>query len=230
MTDSVQMIEILPSLLSADFARLGEHIGQVEAAGASMLHFDVMDGHFVPNLTMGTPVLQSIRKITRAHLDVHLMVTNPDAFAPIFIEAGADSVSVHQEVCPHLDRTLRLIQSEGAQAGVVLNPSTPVSTLDEVLEVVDFVLIMSVNPGFGGQKFLPNSLNKVRQLAERRERLGLAFKIEIDGGIGASNAADAVKAGAEWLVAGNSIFGAPNPGAAFLALRETAHSGLRQLA
>ena len=224
------MIEILPSLLSADFARLGEHIGQVEAAGASMLHFDVMDGHFVPNLTMGTPVLQSIRKITRAHLDVHLMVTNPDAFAPIFIEAGADSVSVHQEVCPHLDRTLRLIQSEGAQAGVVLNPSTPVSTLDEVLEVVDFVLIMSVNPGFGGQKFLPNSLNKVRQLAERRERLGLAFKIEIDGGIGASNAADAVKAGAEWLVAGNSIFGAPNPGAAFLALRETAHSGLRQLA
>ena len=230
MTDSVQMIEILPSLLSADFARLGEHIAQVEAAGASMLHFDVMDGHFVPNLTMGTPVLQSIRKITRAHLDVHLMITNPDQFAPSFIEAGADSVSVHQEVCPHLDRTLRLIQSEGAQAGVVLNPSTPVSTLDEVLEVVDFVLIMSVNPGFGGQKFLPNSLNKVRQLAERRERLGLAFKIEIDGGIGASNAADAVKAGAEWLVAGNSIFGAPNPGAAFLALRETAHSGLRQLA
>lgn len=230
MTDSVQMIEILPSLLSADFARLGEHIAQVEAAGASMLHFDVMDGHFVPNLTMGTPVLQSIRKITRAHLDVHLMITNPDHFAPSFIEAGADSVSVHQEVCPHLDRTLRLIQSEGAQAGVVLNPSTPVSTLDEVLEVVDFVLIMSVNPGFGGQKFLPNSLNKVRQLAERRERLGLAFKIEIDGGIGASNAADAVKAGAEWLVAGNSIFGAPNPGAAFLALRETAHSGLRQLA
>ena len=230
MTDSVQMIEILPSLLSADFARLGEHIAQVEAAGASMLHFDVMDGHFVPNLTMGTPVLQSIRKITRAHLDVHLMITNPDQFAPSFIEAGADSVSVHQEVCPHLDRTLRLIQSEGAQAGVVLNPSTPVSTLDEVLEVVDFVLIMSVNPGFGGQKFLPNSLNKVRQLAERRERLGLSFQIEIDGGIGASNAADAVKAGAEWLVAGNSIFGAPNPGAAFLALRETAHSGLRQLA
>ena len=224
------MIEILPSLLSADFARLGEHIAEVEAVGASMLHFDVMDGHFVPNLTMGTPVLQSIRKITRAHLDVHLMITNPDQFAPMIIEAGADSVSVHQEVCPHLDRTLRLIQSEGAQAGVVLNPSTPVSTLDEVLEVVDFVLIMSVNPGFGGQKYLPNSMNKVRQLAERRERLGLAFKIEIDGGIGASNAADAVKAGAEWLVAGNSIFGAPNPGAAFLALRETAHSGLRQLA
>lgn len=230
MTDSVQMIEILPSLLSADFARLGAHIAEVEAAGATMLHFDVMDGHFVPNLTMGTPVLQSIRKITRAHLDVHLMITNPDAFVPVFVEAGADSVSVHQEACPHLDRTLRLIQSEGAQAGVVLNPSTPVSTLDEVLDVVDFVLIMSVNPGFGGQKFLPNSLNKVRQLAERRHRLGLSFKIEIDGGIGASNAADVVRAGAEWLVAGNSVFGAPDPGVALVALRETAQMGLQQIA
>jgi len=224
------MIEILPSLLSADFARLGAHIAEVEAAGATMLHFDVMDGHFVPNLTMGTPVLQSIRKITRAHLDVHLMITNPDVFVPVFIEAGADSVSVHQETCPHLDRTLRLIQSEGAQAGVVLNPSTPVSTLDEVLDVLDFVLIMSVNPGFGGQKFLPNSLNKVRQLAERRQRLGLSFKIEIDGGIGASNAADVVRAGAEWLVAGNSVFGAPDPGAALVALRETAQTGLQQFA
>lgn len=230
MTDSVQMIEILPSLLSADFARLGAHIAEVEAAGATMLHFDVMDGHFVPNLTMGTPVLQSIRKITRAHLDVHLMITNPDVFVPVFVEAGADSVSVHQEACPHLDRTLRLIQSEGALAGVVLNPSTPVSTLDEVLDVVDFVLIMSVNPGFGGQKFLPNSLNKVRQLAERRARLGLSFKIEIDGGIGASNAADVVRAGAEWLVAGNSVFGAPDPGAALVALRETAQTGLHQIA
>ncbi len=230
MTDSVQMIEILPSLLSANFARLGAHIAEVEAAGATMLHFDVMDGHFVPNLTMGTPVLQSIRKITRAHLDVHLMITNPDVFVPVFIEAGADSVSVHQEACPHLDRTLRLIQSEGALAGVVLNPSTPVSTLDEVLDVVDFVLIMSVNPGFGGQKFLPNSLNKVRQLAERRHRLGLSFKIEIDGGIGASNAADVVRAGAEWLVAGNSVFGAPDPGAALVALRETAQTGLQQIA
>jgi ribulose-phosphate 3-epimerase len=224
------MIEILPSLLSANFARLGAHIAEVEAAGATMLHFDVMDGHFVPNLTMGTPVLQSIRKITRAHLDVHLMITNPDVFVPVFVEAGADSVSVHQEACPHLDRTLRLIQSEGAQAGVVLNPSTPVSTLDEVLDVVDFVLIMSVNPGFGGQKFLPNSLNKVRQLAERRHRLGLSFKIEIDGGIGASNAADVVRAGAEWLVAGNSVFGAPDPGAALVALRETAQTGLQQIA
>jgi ribulose-phosphate 3-epimerase len=228
MTDSVQMIEILPSLLSADFARLGAHIAEVEAAGATMLHFDVMDGHFVPNLTMGTPVLQSLRKITRAHLDVHLMITNPDDFVGIFVEAGADSISVHQETCPHLDRTLRLIQTEGAQAGVVLNPSTPVGTLDEVLSIVDFVLVMSVNPGFGGQKFLPNSLKKIAQLAERRERLGLQFKIEVDGGIGGSNAADVVRAGAEWLVAGNSVFGAPNPGDAFTALRETAQQGLQQ--
>lgn len=222
------MIEILPSLLSADFARLGAHIAEVEAAGATMLHFDVMDGHFVPNLTMGTPVLQAIRKITRCHLDVHLMITNPDTFAPVFIEAGADSVSVHQEVCPHLDRTLRMIQSEGALAGVVLNPSTPVATLDEVLEIVDYVLVMSVNPGFGGQKFLPHSLRKVQQLAERRSRLGLQFKIEIDGGIGVANAADAVKAGVEWLVAGNSVFGAPDAGAALAALRETAQMGLQQ--
>jgi ribulose-phosphate 3-epimerase len=222
------MIEILPSLLSADFARLGAHIAEVEAAGATMLHFDVMDGHFVPNFTFGTPVLRSLRKITRAHLDVHLMITNPDDFVGIFAEAGADSISVHQETCPHLDRTLRLIQTEGAQAGVVLNPSTPVATLDEVLDLVDFVLVMSVNPGFGGQKFLPNSLKKMSQLAERRERLGLQFKIEVDGGIGGSNAADVVKAGADWLVAGNSVFGAPNPGAAFIALRETALQGLQQ--
>jgi ribulose-phosphate 3-epimerase len=224
------MIEIVPSLLSADFARLGSQIAEVEAAGATMLHFDVMDGHFVPNLTMGPPVLRSVRKITRAHLDVHLMMTNPDEFIGTFVEAGADSISVHQEVCAHLDRTLRLIQSEGAQAGVVLNPSTPVGTLDEVLDVVDFVLVMSVNPGFGGQAFLPNALKKVRELAERRERRGLGFKIEIDGGIGAGNAADVVKAGAEWLVAGNSVFGAPDPGAALVALRETARTGLQQLA
>ncbi|HEU0121853.1 MAG TPA: ribulose-phosphate 3-epimerase [Bryobacteraceae bacterium] len=224
------MIEILPSLLSADFARLGAHIAEVEKAGAKMLHFDVMDGHFVPNLTIGTPVLQSIRKVTKAHIDVHLMILNPDSYIPVFVEAGADSVSVHQEVCPHLDRTLRLIQSEGALAGVVLNPSTPVSTLDDVLDVVDFVLVMSVNPGFGGQKFLPNSLRKIRQLAERRERLGLQFKIEVDGGIGVANAADAVRAGAEWLVAGNSVFGAPDPGAALVALRETALHGLQQIA
>ncbi|MBM3757823.1 MAG: ribulose-phosphate 3-epimerase [Acidobacteria bacterium] len=224
------MVEILPSLLSADFARLGDQIAQVEAAGASMLHFDVMDGHFVPNLTMGTPVLHSIRKITKIHLDVHLMITNADQFAPIFIEAGADSVSVHQEACPHLDRTLKLIQTEGALAGVVLNPSTPVNTLTEVLGIADFVLVMSVNPGFGGQKFLPNSLNKIRQLAALRAERGLAFKIEIDGGVGSSNAADIARAGADWLVAGNSVFGAADPAAAFQALRSAAREATQQAA
>jgi ribulose-phosphate 3-epimerase len=174
---------------------------------------------------MGPPVVKSLRKITKAHLDVHLMITDADRFAPVFIEAGADSVSVHQEACPHLDRTLRLIQAEGALAGVVLNPATPVATLDEVLDFVDFVLIMSVNPGFGGQRFLPGSLRKIEQLAERRVRLGLGFKIEIDGGVVLENAAAIVRAGAEWLVAGSSVFGAPDSGAAVRSLRQAASVG-----
>src|SRR6266851_5260807 len=146
------MVEIIPSILSADFARLGEEIAKVERAGISMLHVDVMDGHFVPNFTLGPPVVKSIRKITKLTLDIHLMITDPDRYAPLFVEAGADMVSVHQEACVHLDRTLRMIQSEGARAGVVLNPSTPVGTLMDVLDVADYVLIMSVNPGFGGQR------------------------------------------------------------------------------
>ena len=161
------MIEILPSVLAADFARLGEQIAAVERGGATMLHVDIMDGHFVPNFTMGPPVVESIRKVTKAKLDVHLMITDPDKYAPLFIQAGADQVMVHQEVCPHLDRTLKMIQSEGALAGVVINPSTPVGTLEDVLDVVDYVLVMSVNPGFGGQKFIPNALKKVRALALR---------------------------------------------------------------
>ncbi|MCX6607000.1 MAG: ribulose-phosphate 3-epimerase [Acidobacteria bacterium] len=219
------MVEILPSLLAADFARLGEEIARVEHAGVTMLHVDVMDGHFVPNLSMGPPVVKSLRRVTKAHLDVHLMITDPDRFAAAFVEAGADSVSVHQEACPHLDRSLRLIQSEGALAGVVLNPATPVSTLDEVLEFVDFVLVMSVNPGFGGQRFLPRSLEKIRQLAERRERFGYGFKIEIDGGVVLENVAEIARAGAEWLVAGSSVFGAPDSGAAVRALRDAARAG-----
>src|SRR5271165_3353870 len=154
------MVQIVPSLLSADFARLGEEIATVERGGAKMLHVDVMDGHFVPNLTLGPPVVESIRKITKSTLDVHLMITDPDTYAPIFIEAGADQVSVHYEAARHLDRTLHHIQSLGARAGVVLNPATPVSVLEDVLDVTDFVLIMSVNPGFGGQAFIPNALNK----------------------------------------------------------------------
>jgi ribulose-phosphate 3-epimerase len=213
------MIEIVPSILSADFARLGEQIAQVERAGASMLHVDIMDGHFVPNLTIGPPVVESIRKITRLKLDVHLMITDPDRYAPIFIEAGATQVLVHQEVCPHLDRTIRMIQSEGALAGVVINPSTPISTLEDVLELVDYVLIMSVNPGFGGQKFIPHALKKAQALERRRRELGLEFAIEMDGGITRDNIADAVRAGCDWIVTGSSIFHTPDPGEAFRAMQ-----------
>jgi ribulose-phosphate 3-epimerase len=205
------MVEILPSILSADFARLGEQVASVEAAGVRLLHLDVMDGHFVPNFTIGPPVIKSIRKVTRLTLDCHLMIEDPDTFAPVFIEAGIDQISVHQEVCRHLDRTIRMIQSEGARAGVVLNPATPVSTLDDVLDIVDYVLIMSVNPGFEAQKFIPNSLKKVRELASRRAERRLQFAIEIDGGISTENLGDAVRAGCDWVVAGSSIFHSADP-------------------
>src|SRR5579863_3291135 len=173
------MVEILPSILSADFARLGEQVEALESAGCRMLHVDVMDGHFVPNITIGPPVVASLRKITRSTLDVHLMITDPDRYAPIFIQAGADQVLVHQETCPHLDRTLRMIRGEGARAGVVINPATPVAALDEVLEIVDYVLVMSVNPGFGGQRFIPKALEKVGQLSRKKRERGLQFPIEI---------------------------------------------------
>ena len=205
------MVEIVPSILSADFTRLGEEIGAVERAGAHLLHLDVMDGHFVPNMTIGPPVVKSIRKRTKLTLDCHLMISDPDRYAPIFVEAGADQVSVHQEVSPHLDRTIRMIQAEGARAGVVLNPATPVSTLDEVLEIVDYVLVMSVNPGFEAQRFIPNSLNKVRQLAERRLERGLQFAIEIDGGVSLDNLGEVVRAGCDWLVIGSAIFHSGDP-------------------
>ena len=219
------MVEILPSILAANFARLGEEIAAVEQAGASMLHVDVMDGHFVPNLTVGPPVVRSIRKVTRLKLDLHLMITDPDRYAPIFIEAGADQVLVQQEVCPHLDRTIRMIQSEGALAGVVLNPATPVSTLDEALYLVDYVLVMSVNPGFGGQQFIPNALKKVRQLALKRKSEGLSFAIEIDGGITLENVGDAVRAGCDWMVTGSSIFHTPDAGQAFREMQRAAREG-----
>lgn len=209
------MVEILPSILAADFARLGDEMAVLERAGCGMFHVDIMDGHFVPNLTIGPPVVKSIRKRTRAVLDVHLMITDPDKYAPIFIEAGADHILVHQEACVHLDSTLRMIREQGAKAGVVINPSTPVSTLDDVLELVDQVLIMSVNPGFGGQSFIPNSLKKVRQLAARRRELGLHFPIEIDGGISLKNVGDVVSAGVQWVVAGSAIFHSVDPAATF---------------
>jgi ribulose-phosphate 3-epimerase len=216
------MVEILPSILAADFARLGEQVTQLEAAGCRMLHVDVMDGHFVPNFTLGPPVVASLRKVTRMTLDVHLMIEDPDKYAPIFIEAGANQILVHQEVCPHLDRTLHMIREEGARAGVVINPSTPVAMLDEVLDLVDYVLVMSVNPGFGGQEFISNSLHKVRQLAARRRERGLHFPIEIDGGVTMENVTAVVDAGVEWVVTGSTIFHSVNPAATFEEMRRIA--------
>src|SRR3954447_9705030 len=205
------MAEIVPSILSADFAHLADDVAKVESAGIRLLHVDVMDGHFVPNFTIGPPVVKSLRKVTKLTLDCHLMIDDPDIYAPIFIQAGIDQVTVHQEVCPHLDRTLRMIQSEGARAGVVINPATPVSTLSEVLDIVDHVLVMSVNPGFEAQQFIPNALNKVRQLQRIRAEQRLQFAIEIDGGVSLDNVADIVRAGCDWVVAGSSIFHSADP-------------------
>ncbi len=218
------MAEIIPSILSADFARLAVDIARVEQTGIRMLHIDVMDGHFVPNLTLGPPVLKSIRKITKLTLDVHLMIEDPDKFAPLFIEAGADQISIHQEACRHLDRTIRMIQSKGARAGVVLNPATPIQTLDDVLEIVDFVLIMSVNPGFEAQQFIPNALNKIRELAVRRKTLGLQFPIEIDGGINLENLGDVIRAGCDWVVAGSSVFHSDDPATTVTRMQQIAKS------
>jgi ribulose-phosphate 3-epimerase len=207
------MAQIVPSILSADFARLADEIGRVERAGVEMLHVDIMDGHFVPNLTMGPPVVASIRKVTKLKLDLHLMIEDPDTYAPMFIEAGADMISVHQEACRHLDRTLRLIRSEGARPGVVLNPATPICMLEDVLDLVDHVLIMSVNPGFGGQEFIPRSLDKIRALAARRRQERLNFAIEIDGGVSRENVETIVRSGCDWLVAGSAVFHSADPAA-----------------
>src|SRR5215467_2060018 len=208
------MVQIVPSILSADFAHLAEEIARAERGGATMLHVDVMDAHFVPNLTLGPPVVESLRKITRSRLDLHLMIEDPDRYAPIFIQAGADQISVHQEACRHLDRTLRMIREEGALAGVVINPATPVATLDEVLEVADYVLVMSVNPGFGGQHFIPRALEKVRQLDRERRERHLQLPIEIDGGITPENLPEVIRAGCDWVVTGSSVFHSSDPAAA----------------
>jgi ribulose-phosphate 3-epimerase len=218
------MIEIVPSILSADFARLAEEIARVERGGARMLHLDVMDGHFVPNLTIGPPVIESVRKATRAHLDVHLMIENPDRYAADFVRAGANSVLVHQEACRHLDGTLELIKKEGAMAGVVLNPATPVAVLEDVLPVADYVLLMSVNPGFGGQKFIPYVLDKVRKLDAMRRERKLALPIEIDGGVHLENLAEVVRAGCDWIVTGSAIFHSPDPEATVREMKKIAAS------
>jgi ribulose-phosphate 3-epimerase len=200
-------IELAPSILSANFAQLAADAEQAIAGGGTVLHLDVMDGHFVPNLTIGPPVVASLRKQLKVPFDCHLMIENPDLFIPEFAEAGANWISVHQEACIHLDRTLHLIASHGCKPGVVLNPATPVEMLTEVLDLVHHVLVMSVNPGFGGQKFIPNSLNKIAALARMRAERKLDFRIEVDGGVDLETVTDIVKAGAELLVAGSAVFG-----------------------
>ncbi len=214
------MIKIAPSILSADFAALGEAIARVEAAGADQLHVDVMDGHFVPNLTIGPPVVEAIRKRTRLPLDVHLMIEAPEHLLGAFVSAGANLLTVHAETCPHLHRTLQQIRDLGAKAGVALNPSTPPVVLDYVLDALDLVLVMSVNPGFGGQTFIPSTYAKVRQV---RTLLGpRAVDVSVDGGVKLEHAAPLVAHGATVLVAGSLIFGASDPGAVVKQLRDAA--------
>jgi ribulose-phosphate 3-epimerase len=206
-----QLIELAPSILSADFAHLAEQVQAAAEGGGTVIHVDVMDGHFVPNITLGPLVVRSLRKSTSLPLDCHLMIENPDQYVPEFAEAGADWISVHQEACRHLNRTLHLIRNHGALAGVVINPATPVETLSEVLDIVDYVLVMSVNPGFGAQKFVPGAVHKIRKLAELRAQCRLNYRIEVDGGIALDTVAEVVRAGAEILVAGNAVFGKGDP-------------------
>ena len=218
------MIQIAPSILSANFAELGRDIAAVERGGADLIHVDVMDGHFVPNISIGLPVVKAIRKVATRPLDVHLMIEDPDRYIDDFIAAGATMVSVHQEVLPHLHRTIAYIKSRGARAGVALNPATPVGVLEEIANDVDFVLVMSVNPGFGGQAFILDSVDKVRKVRDLLTRTGSRASIEIDGGIDETNAAKVVAAGASILVAGSAIFGTLDPEAATRALRAACSS------
>ncbi|HZI18715.1 MAG TPA: ribulose-phosphate 3-epimerase [Pyrinomonadaceae bacterium] len=205
------MIEIAPSILSADFTRLGEEIAAVERGGAGIIHVDVMDGHFVPNITVGLPVVRSLARATRLPLDTHLMISEPGRYAEQFAEAGASMVSVHVEIDPHIHRTLAAIKSRGAQAGVVINPATPLAALEEVLQFADYVLVMSVNPGFGGQAFIPTTVEKIRRLRRQIDERGLKVRIEVDGGIGRENIAEIAAAGAEIFVAGTAVFGEDDP-------------------
>jgi ribulose-phosphate 3-epimerase len=200
------MVELAFSILAADFAHLADEVVAAERGGGTIVHVDVMDGHFVPNITFGPPVVQALRRVTKLPLDCHLMIENPDEFIPAFAEAGADMISVQQEACRHLHRTLQLIEQHGCLPGVVINPATPVEMLTEVLPMVHYVLVMSVNPGFGGQKFLPLALEKIAHLAELRHRMELNFRIEVDGGVAHDTVARVVEAGAEMLVAGSAVF------------------------
>ncbi|MFY9620814.1 MAG: ribulose-phosphate 3-epimerase [Pyrinomonadaceae bacterium] len=214
------MVEIAPSILSADFARLAEEIQAVERAGASLLHVDVMDGRFVPNITIGLPVVKAISRATRLPLDAHLMIVEPGQYAEQFVAAGAQMVSVHIEADPHAHRTLSAIRAAGGRAGIAINPATSLSAVEEVLKFADYVLLMSVNPGFGGQKFIPESLDKLRRLRSMIDERGLTTRIEIDGGIDRDNIAEVAAAGAEIIVSGSAIFSAKDPGLALRELRE----------
>ena len=216
------MVKLAPSILSADFANLGSAIEAVTRGGADQIHVDVMDGHFVPNITIGVPVVKSLRKVTKLPLDVHLMITDPDKFIEAFVDAGANMVSVHVEVLPHLHRTITQIKKLGAKAGVVLNPSTPVNAIEEIAADVDFVLVMSVNPGFGGQVFIPHSVKKIAAVRALLDRAGSTAPIEVDGGVDLTTVESVVKAGAEWLVAGNAIFSGGDAEQAARALKDKA--------
>lgn len=215
------MIKIAPSILASDFARLGEEVKDVEAAGADYIHVDVMDGHFVPNITIGAPIVRALRPVTSLPLDVHLMIENPDQYIEEFAEAGADILTVHAEACPHLHRTIQLIKSKGVKAGVVINPATPVDAIKHVIEDVDLVLLMTVNPGFGGQAFIDRVLSKITETKQLADSLGISPEIEVDGGVNAETARACIEAGATVLVAGSAIYGQPDRKAAIDQIRQS---------
>jgi ribulose-phosphate 3-epimerase len=217
-------IRIAPSILSADFARLADEVARVEAGGADLLHVDVMDGHFVPNLTVGPPIVEALRKVTKLPLDVHLMITNADAYIREFADAGADYLTVHVEACPHLHRTVQAIKELGVKAGVTLNPATPLGSVETILPDADLLLIMSVNPGFGGQSFIPASLQKIAQARAMIERVHSRALLEVDGGVKVENAAQIVQAGADILVSGSAIFSSRDYGATIKAMRQAGQS------
>ena len=218
------MIKIAPSILSADFARLGEEIAAVEAGGADYIHVDVMDGHFVPNITIGPLVVEAVRRVTSLPIDVHLMIENPDLYIPEFAKAGADILTVHQDTVPHLHRTVQLIHSLGKKAGVSINPATPVGTLDVILEDIDLVLLMTVNPGFGGQSFIPSGLDKIKAMRQEIDRRGLQVELEVDGGVKPDNIGTIAAAGADVFVAGSAVFNTADYAATISLLRANAQA------